>query len=53
MPFLTNRLNWFNLAILIDIIVISISIPDLVAALGGILPPGCGTPSPALRLTRA
>ena len=47
MQFLIKWLNWFNLAILIDIIVIGISIPDPVAALGGILPPGCGTLSPA------
>ena len=46
MPFLFKWLNWFNLAILIDIVAISISIPCLVAALGSILPPGCGTLSP-------
>ena len=46
-PFLIKWLNWFNLVIPIIIIAISISIPDPVAVLGGILPPGCGTPSPA------
>ena len=53
MPFSIKRLNWFNLAILIDIIAISISIPDPVAVRGGILPPGYGTPSPTRRLTLA
>ena len=42
---------WFNVIIRVAIIAISISIPDLVAALGGILPPGCGALSPARRLT--
>ena len=46
-PFLLDRLNWFNLVVLITIIAISISIPDPVAVLGGILPPGCGSPLPA------
>ena len=40
-------LNWFNLVIPITIVAISINIPLLVAALGGILPPGCGTLFPA------
>ena len=51
MPFLLDRLNWFNIAIF-DLFDISVTIPSLVAALGGILPPGCGTLSPARRLTR-
>ena len=51
LPFLLDRLNWFNLVILITIIAIRISIPDPVAVLGGILPPGYGSPSPARCLT--
>ena len=50
-PFLFNRLNWLCIVIL-DIIDIGISIPVPVAALGGILPPGCGSLFPARRLTR-
>ena len=51
MPFLLDRLNWFNLVVLIIIIIaIRISIPDPVAVLGGILPPGYGSPLPARRL---
>ena len=49
MPFLFKWLNWFNLAIFIVVVAISITIPVLVAALGGILPPGCGTLFPARR----
>ena len=49
-PFLLDRLNWFNLVVLITIIAIRISIPDPVAVLGGILPPGYGSPLPARRL---
>ena len=45
MPFLLDRLNWFSIVI-IDLLDISVTIPSLVAALGGILPLGCGTPSP-------
>ena len=51
LPSWIKWLNWFNIVIRIDLIDISIHIPDLVAALGGILPPGCGTLSPARRLT--
>ena len=51
LPFWIKWFNWFNIVIRIRIIDISIDIPDLVAALGGILPPGCGTLSPARRLT--
>ena len=50
MPFLLNRLNWFKIVI-IELLDISITIPFLVAALGGILPPGCGTLFPARRPT--
>ena len=49
-PFLIKWLNWFNLVV-IDLIAISITIPFPVAALGGILPPGCGTLFPARRPT--
>ena len=52
LPFLIKWLNWFNLVIII-LIEIGISIPDPVAALGGILPPGCGARYPARRLTIA
>ena len=51
LPFLLDRLNWFSIVI-IDLFDISVTIPSLVAALGGILPPGCGTLFPARRLTR-
>ena len=50
MPFLLDRLNWFSIVI-IDLFDLGITIPSLVAALGGILPPGCGAPSPARCLT--
>ena len=52
MPFLLDRLNWFSIVI-IDLFDISVTIPSLVAALGGILPPRCGTLSPARRPTLA
>ena len=51
LPFLLDRLNWFNLVVLFIIIAIRISIPNLVAVLGGILPPGYGSPLPARCLT--
>ena len=47
---LLDRLNWFSIVI-VDLFDIGITIPFPVAALGGILPPGCGTLSPARRLT--
>ena len=50
-PFLLGRLNWFNLVVLFIIIAIRIIIPDPVAVLGGILPPGYGSPLPARCLT--
>ena len=51
MPFLLDRLNWFSIVI-VDLFDIGITIPFPVAALRSILPPGCGTLSPARRLTR-
>jgi len=44
---LFNRLKWFNVFVSIVVIIIAISIPDLVAVLGGILPPWYGTLLPA------